>query len=328
MCNASSVTIQTKIAFVTVTWYPVRLSHPIWSLSIPIPCRSYSNDHKLDREVNLKVVAPAILIQILGPDWIDPTKVANNNITRMYNSIQCPANDTEIVPNSTNGCRVVRAVPIIFVNRIEIFYIITLCLWGIKFDTPAFAFHMALDSQAIGTSNPIGTQEVQSRTVGTLFGSTKAAVLNTGKNLYQPNEQVFVNYENQWPYDQIGIDYGEGRIIDKISEKLITENRELWSPEVSVFSDLLSRGLHPRPGFKYGTLWRCYDQKIGTDHAPWLIVNPSNQTINWENACLASRLASGVNKIWLQPLKINEEWNYLGIIRPPANSRWTNPIKK
>jgi hypothetical protein len=39
-------------------------------------------------------------------------------------------------------------------------------------------------------------------------------------------------------------------------------------------------------------------------------------------------LASGVNKIWLQPLKINEEWIYLGIIRPPANSRWTNPNKK
>ena len=172
----------------------------------------------------------------------------------------------------------------------------------------------------ITSENPQGDLEALSQVILDKIAGFKRTIID--------NEQVFVNYENQWPYDQIGIDYGEGRIIDKISEKLITENRELWSPEVSVFSDLLSRGLHPRPGFKYGTLWRCYDQKIGTDHAPWLIVNPSNQTINWENACLASRLASGVNKIWLQPLKINEEWNYLGIVRPPANSRWTNPIKK
>jgi|TARA_B110000495_G_C23019709_1_gene604722 hypothetical protein len=142
------------------------------------------------------------------------------------------------------------------------------------------------------------------------------------------NKQTFVHYEGEWPCEQIGIDYDKGRIIDDISEKLILGNKENLPPEVSVFSDLLVRGLHPRPGFKYGTLWRCYDQKIGTDHAPWLIVNPSNPPINWENACLASRLASGVNKIWLQPLKVNGIWNYLGIVRPPANSRWTNPIKK
>jgi hypothetical protein len=148
------------------------------------------------------------------------------------------------------------------------------------------------------------------------------------KRISIDNGQIFIEYDNEWPCDQIGINYDQGRIIDKISEDLISLNRELWTPEVSVFSDLLARGLHPRPGFKYGTLWRCYDKKIGMDHAPWLIVNPSNQSIDWENACLASRLASGVNKIWLQPVKINEKWNYLGIVRPPANSRWTNPTKK
>ena len=74
--------------------------------------------------------------------------------------------------------------------------------------------------------------------------------------------------------------------------------------------------------------WRCYDKKIGIDHAPWLVVSPSKEKMNWESACLASRLASGVNKTWLQPLKIDNVWKYLGIIRPPAKSRWTNPIKK
>tara|TARA_B110000003_G_scaffold267830_1_gene296558 strand:+ start:1119 stop:2132 length:1014 start_codon:yes stop_codon:yes gene_type:complete len=172
----------------------------------------------------------------------------------------------------------------------------------------------------ITSENPQGTLEPPSKVILEEIAKFKRIEIGNG--------EVFVNYENLWPCNQIGIDYEQGRIIDEISDKLIMENSDLWSPEVSVFSDLLARGLHPRPGFKYGTLWRCYDQKIGTDHAPWLIVNPSNKNIDWENACLASRLASGVNKVWLQPLKINGDWNYLGIVRPPAKSRWTNPIKK
>mgnify|MGYP006082084069 CR=1 FL=1 len=142
------------------------------------------------------------------------------------------------------------------------------------------------------------------------------------------NDKIFVHYGSNWPCEQIGIDYDNGRIIDKITNELFTVLEEDYSRDTSVLYDLLMRGLHPRPGFKYGTLWRCYEQKIGTDHAPWLVVNPSNKIMNWESACLASRLASGVNKIWLQPLKHEEKWKYLGIVRPAANSRWTNPIKK
>ncbi len=142
------------------------------------------------------------------------------------------------------------------------------------------------------------------------------------------NQKTFIHYEGLWPCDQIGIDYNQGRIIDNVSEKFLLSTEKDWNAETSLFSELLKRGLHPRPGFKYGTLWRCYDQKIGNDHAPWLIVTPSKQPINWENACLASRLAAGVNKIWLQPLKINQIWDFLAILRPPANARWTNPNRK
>lgn len=138
---------------------------------------------------------------------------------------------------------------------------------------------------------------------------------------------LYYGYE-KWPSEQLGIDYLDGRIIDHTTEDYIMSEKTKYSEITEVFTDLLERGLHPRPGFKYGTKWRCYDKKIGLDHAPWLIVEPSKRKLNWESACLASRLASGVNKIWLQPLKINDEWKYLGIIRPPANSRWTNPNKK
>ena len=138
---------------------------------------------------------------------------------------------------------------------------------------------------------------------------------------------LYLGYK-KWPSEQLGIDYQEGRIIDEVTEEYISKDEKDFSESTEVFSDLLKRGLHPRPGFKYGTEWRCYDKKIGIDHAPWLVVNPSNKIMTWESACLASRLAAGVNKTWLQPLKINGMWKYLGIIRPPANSRWTNPIKK
>ena len=83
-----------------------------------------------------------------------------------------------------------------------------------------------------------------------------------------------------------------------------------------------------RPGFKYGSKWRCYEKRIGEDHAPYLVVLPDEAPKNWAGACLASRLASGVNKIWLYPVNNEGSWNYLAITRPPADSRWTNPSKR
>ena len=83
-----------------------------------------------------------------------------------------------------------------------------------------------------------------------------------------------------------------------------------------------------RPGFKYGTRWRCYDKPLGEDHAPFLVILPEDAPKDWAGACLASRLASGVNKIWLHPISHGDSWNYLAIKRPPADSRWSNPNKR
>jgi len=202
-----------------------------------------------------------------------------------------------------------------------------LLLWAIKVSQEGRKAEVLIvdNEQAVVTYNltveePKGELLPPSNQILETISKYRKTIIDNGK--------IFFHYENVWPCEQIGIDYDDGRIVDEISYELIKEKEENFSLPTSVFYDLLTRGLHPRPGFKYGTLWRCYEQKIGTNHAPWLVVNPSNKPINWETACLASRLASGVNKIWLQPLRISNEWKYLGIVRPPANSRWTNPIKK
>ena len=107
----------------------------------------------------------------------------------------------------------------------------------------------------------------------------------------------------------------------------VYDHCHLGHGRVLVVFDLINRGLHPRPGFKYGTKWRCYDTILGESHAPWLVVHPDNGPVNWEEACLASRLAAGVNKKWLYPIE-NEGWSYLSITRPPADSRWNNPNRR
>ncbi|MEC9173758.1 MAG: hypothetical protein VX804_01670 [Candidatus Thermoplasmatota archaeon] len=95
-----------------------------------------------------------------------------------------------------------------------------------------------------------------------------------------------------------------------------------------VLSDLISRGLAIRSGFKYGTLWRGYSTDIGDEHAPWLIDTVIEAPINWTQACLNARLAAGVNKQYI--IGITDQDNrsdsiqYLEFRRPPSYRRWTN----
>ncbi len=125
----------------------------------------------------------------------------------------------------------------------------------------------------------------------------------------------------KWSTTQIGLFLEEGVYVNQTTCDLIDGKK---TEETEVLQDILIRGLSPRPGFKYGTKWRCYNGSVGDEHAPYLVVSPKNKPKNWEEACLASRLASGVNKIWLLPVKLNE-WTYIAVRRPPADSRWTNP---
>ena len=136
----------------------------------------------------------------------------------------------------------------------------------------------------------------------------------------------------QYPFDhckikQLGVHTAGGIHLYSIICEIIQGLNPL-SEGAMILADLLNRGLVIRPGFKYGTRWRCYDKPLGEDHAPFLVALPEDAPRDWAGACLASRLASGVNKIWLHPVSQGDSWSYLAITRPPADSRWSNPSKR
>ncbi len=107
-------------------------------------------------------------------------------------------------------------------------------------------------------------------------------------------------------------------------EKCMIENPSS-SIHTTVLSDLIERGLSIRSGFKYGTLWRGYEEKVGTDHAPWLIDTLIEAPINWTQACLNARLSAGVNKKYLVAIEDRDsKIQYLEFRRPPSDRRWTN----
>jgi len=152
---------------------------------------------------------------------------------------------------------------------------------------------------------------------------------------------IFISDANDWPIESVGIPLHEGRQLDITETEVVRllakgtqptteiDNDEeigLLSVSASILLDLWMRGLNTRSGFKYGTAWRCYSGGVGDGHAPWLVVDPSKGgPANWAEACLSSRLASGVNKHWLYPIRDGDRWRYLQISRPPSDSRWSNP---
>lgn len=156
----------------------------------------------------------------------------------------------------------------------------------------------------------------------------------------------FINDASNWPHESIGVPLHQGRQLDSVELQLIRsffegDSTKSFSPDKNVspdsiigdisdsariLLDLWSRGLNTRSGFKYGTTWRCYPGTIGEGHAPWLVVDPTKEgPSNWSEACLSSRLASGVNKEWIYPINDGNRWRYVQISRPPSDSRWSNP---
>jgi len=148
--------------------------------------------------------------------------------------------------------------------------------------------------------------------------ATSGGVTSAGGRLYSTDS---------WSIQQLGVPTEAGVYVNGITCEII-DGRKPLSEGAQILNDLLDRGLVMRPGFKYGTRWRCYDKPLGEDHAPYLVVLPSEAPHDWAGACLASRLAAGVNKIWLHPVQYGEKWCYLAVTRPPADSRWSNPNRR
>ena len=109
--------------------------------------------------------------------------------------------------------------------------------------------------------------------------------------------------------------YLGGYVIDE------NQHQQIKKSKARVYQDLIDRGLFVRSGFKYGVRWRAYVNSDFSDHAPWLISQPDSSPTDWISACQGSRLASGVGKTMLIPV-IQENVRYLGVLRPPSDSRW------
>ena len=141
----------------------------------------------------------------------------------------------------------------------------------------------------------------------------------------------------EWPITGIGINLENGVWISEIEARIVSRIVNPTMPQpagemgnrIGILTDLLSRGVAVRSGFKYGTRWRVYAGLVGGEHAPWLVVPMEEAPTDWGEACLAARLAAGVNKHWLcamNPLG-NSGWRYLALERPPSDARWTNPVR-
>jgi len=148
---------------------------------------------------------------------------------------------------------------------------------------------------------------------------------------------IWLNIDSSlWPIHGIGIRLEggiwlteiEGRIVSRIINPTMPNPSDETGRLVDLLSDMLSKGVAIRSGFKYGTRWRAYAGLVGGEHAPWLIAPVEEAPTNWGEACLSARLAANVHKFWLCASQIgSSEWRYLAIERPPSDSRWTNPVK-
>ena len=122
----------------------------------------------------------------------------------------------------------------------------------------------------------------------------------------------FLNHSSEWPLPAIGTPHFSGRFLrDEEHDFLLNHGSE----EVKLYGALIEQGLLLRPGFKYGCRWRGYEESIEAAHAPWLIQPLDEAPTNWEEVCLAVRLAEGVNKRWICAHFANNASSFLNIKR-------------
>lgn len=122
----------------------------------------------------------------------------------------------------------------------------------------------------------------------------------------------FVGHDSTWPLPAIGLPHFSGRYLRGEEYRAIMSDER---PEDDLYRELLSKGLLLRPGFKYGCRWRAYEEGIEVAHAPWLVQPERDAPKNWEEVCLAVRLAEGVNKRWICAQQSGDSHSFLNIQR-------------
>lgn len=117
--------------------------------------------------------------------------------------------------------------------------------------------------------------------------------------------------------DLATFDDGEGE--NSISDRLKSVARkkiDRFQMKYEIYKDLRRRGLIPKTGFKYGSVFRCYLRDPTQYHAEYL-VQPVKEAFNtsWYNVSKSVRLAHSVKKDLLYAVSENEEIKYVKIKR-------------
>ena len=131
-------------------------------------------------------------------------------------------------------------------------------------------------------------------------------------------EGYFLPASVTWPFTSIGRPCEGGWWLDALEHAWVTTSGELEEQHESIlglFTHLVDKGLQLRPGFKYGTRWRAYEDDIDDHHAPYLITPIEEAPRDWNGACRASRLASGVKKQWCFAFWHQDEWSLIKVRR-------------
>lgn len=181
-----------------------------------------------------------------------------------------------------------------------------LCKWAIEVKeaghTPEIMVidgEFEVTSYEVNLANPEGTL----RTPDQLTLEEWNVIEELIENSTSTTNGLFIRDSDNWPLKTVGIEQMNGRWLYPDEVDFLANARKNKSDSTDSLSELLGellgRGLLLRPGFKYGCRWRIYEEEIETNHAPWLLTPVKEAAGTWEGACLASRLASAVNKTWI-----------------------------
>ncbi len=180
-------------------------------------------------------------------------------------------------------------------------HIAELCVIDDEFD--ATVYRLSVES-------PSGDQ----MTIESLTSDEQANIRQSLNQSVSMDDGCFLSQENEyWPLPSFGVEHFSGRYLRHEEVSYLQGSGQ--GDNTLIFADLVQRGLILRPGFKYGCRWRAYATDVEIEHAPWLVQPTEQAPSNWEEVCLAVRLAEGVNKQWLCAIPLNERIVYLRIHR-------------
>jgi len=160
---------------------------------------------------------------------------------------------------------------------------------------------------------PKGSQKVWEQ----LNSEERNNIANMWECKVKTKSGFFIPLVGHWPLNSIGVEHLSGiNLRIEEGEWLEAKIREMDLPNSSLLYDnLINRGLILRPGFKFGSRWRVYDDEVSKSHAPWLLQTEDEVAKTWESACLSIRLAEGVHKKWVCAIQNKFAWRFMQVER-------------